>query len=203
MVIQKSTNIVWHAGNVTPTDREKLLGQKGVVLWFTGLSGSGKSTIARVVETKLIEYGHLSYVLDGDNIRFGLNKNLGFSPADRSENIRRIGEVAKLFADAGLITMTAFISPYRNDRDLVRVLLNAGEFIEIYVDCPVEECEKRDVKGLYQKARAGEIKEFTGISAPYEQPVTPELVLQTANETLAESADKVVKYLVERGIIKL
>ncbi|MHB9093586.1 MAG: adenylyl-sulfate kinase, partial [Eubacteriales bacterium] len=158
MVLQKATNIVWHDGNVSKADRENVLRQQGVVLWFTGLSGSGKSTVAREVEKRLFEAGHLSYVLDGDNIRFGLNKNLGFSPGDRTENIRRIGEVAKLFADAGLITLTAFISPYRADRDMARALLGAGEFIEIYVQCPVEECEKRDVKGLYKKARAGEIK---------------------------------------------
>lgn len=202
MTIQKAANIVWHGGNVTKSDREELLRQKGVVLWFTGLSGSGKSTLAREVEIKLYEAGHLAYVLDGDNIRFGLNKNLGFSPEDRSENIRRIGEVAKLFADAGAITLTAFISPYQADRDLARALLTEGEFIEIYVECPVEECEKRDVKGLYQKARAGEIKEFTGISAPYEAPAVPELVLNTAAETLEESVDKVLQYLIDRRIIR-
>jgi len=197
MALQKATNITWHEGKVTKEDREKLLGQKGVVLWFTGLSGSGKSTIARAVEKRLFEEGHLCYVLDGDNIRFGLNKNLGFSPGDREENIRRISEVAKLFADAGVITLTAFISPYRADRDKARDLLKPGEFIEIYVDCPLEECEKRDTKGLYKKARAGEIKEFTGISAPYEEPFSPELVLDTAVETLEESVEKVITYLTE------
>lgn len=202
MTTQKATNIVWHEGVINKGDREEFLRQKGVVLWFTGLSGSGKSTVARAVEKKLFELGHLSYVLDGDNIRFGLNKNLGFSPEDRTENIRRIGEVAKLFADAGLITLTAFISPYRADRDSARNLLGAGEFIEIYIKCPIEECEKRDVKGLYQKAKAGEIKEFTGISAPYEEPVSPELVVETAGETLEESADKVIKYLIGAGIIR-
>ncbi len=202
MVLQKATNIVWHDGNVSKADRENVLRQQGVVLWFTGLSGSGKSTVAREVEKRLFEAGHLSYVLDGDNIRFGLNKNLGFSPGDRTENIRRIGEVAKLFADAGLITLTAFISPYRADRDMARALLGAGEFIEIYVQCPVEECEKRDVKGLYKKARAGEIKEFTGISAPYEEPLSPELVLDTARETLQEASERVVKHLADRGIIR-
>jgi len=201
MVLQKATNITWHEGKVTKEDREKLLGQKGVVLWFTGLSGSGKSTIARAVEKRLFEEGRLCYVLDGDNIRFGLNKNLGFSPGDREENIRRISEVAKLFADAGVITLTAFISPYRADRDKARDLLKPGEFIEIYVDCPLEECEKRDTKGLYKKARAGEIKEFTGISAPYEEPFSPELVLDTAVETLEESVEKVITYLTERGIL--
>lgn len=202
MTVQKATNIVWHGGNVSKSDREDFLKQKGVVLWFTGLSGSGKSTLAREVEKRLFETGRLSYVLDGDNIRFGLNKNLGFSPEDRTENIRRIGEVAKLFADAGLITLTAFISPYRADRDLARALLKEGEFIEIFVKCPVEECEQRDVKGLYQKARAGEIKGFTGISAPYEEPVAPELVLETAEETLAESAEKIIRYLADRRIIR-
>ncbi len=202
MTVQKATNIVWHGGNVSKSDREELLKQKGVVLWFTGLSGSGKSTVAREVEKRLFAAGHLSYVLDGDNIRFGLNKNLGFSPADRTENIRRIGEVAKLFADAGVLALTAFISPYRADRDLARALLAEGDFIEIYVNCPVEECAKRDVKGLYQKARAGEIKEFTGISAPYEEPAAPELVLDTAGETLHESVGKVISFLAERQIIR-
>lgn len=201
MTIQKSTNIVWHSGQVARDDREALLGQKGVVLWFTGLSGSGKSTIAREVEKALFERSHLAYVLDGDNIRFGLNKNLGFSPEDRAENIRRIGEVAKLFADAGVITLTAFISPYQADRTLVRELLKEGEFIEIYVKCPLEECEKRDVKGLYQKARTGEIKEFTGISAPYEEPEAPEIVLETASETIEESVDKVLYYLAKHGLL--
>lgn len=202
MVIQKATNIVWHGGNVSRENRENLLNQKGVVLWFTGLSGSGKSTLAREVEKKLHQLGRLSYVLDGDNIRFGLNRNLGFSPEDRAENIRRIGEVAKLFADAGLITLTAFISPYRFDRAMVREFLKKGEFIEIYVDCPLEECERRDVKGLYQKARTGEIKEFTGISAPYEEPAAPELVVQTAAENLEQSADKVIQYLINQGVIQ-
>lgn len=202
MANQKATNIVWHGGTVQKEDREKLLEQKGVVLWFTGLSGSGKSTLARALEGKLYETGQLAYVLDGDNIRFGLNKNLGFSPEDRTENIRRIGEVAKLFADAGVVTLTAFISPYRVDRDLARELLKPGEFVEIYVKCSVEECEKRDVKGLYQKARAGEIKEFTGISAPYEEPLNPELVVDTAGLSLEQSVEKIYDYLNERGIVK-
>lgn len=202
MAIQKATNIIWHEGNISRKDREELLNQKGVVLWFTGLSGSGKSTVAREVEKKLHQSGRLAYVLDGDNIRFGLNKNLGFSPEDRAENIRRIGEVAKLFADAGVITLTAFISPYRADRDMARKLLEEGEFIEIFVDCPLEECEKRDVKGLYQKARKGEIREFTGISAPYEEPEFPELVIETAKESLDQSADAVIQYLTNHGIIK-
>lgn len=202
MLMPKAKNIFWHEGNVTKEDREQALGQKGVVLWFTGLSGSGKSTVAREVERRLFATGHLAYVLDGDNIRFGLNKNLGFSAEDRAENIRRIGEVAKLFADTGVIILTAFISPYVADRDLARSLLRQGEFIEIYVRCPVEECEKRDVKGLYKKARAGEISEFTGISSPYEEPAAPELVLETAAETMEQSVEKVINYLQAREIIK-
>ncbi|PKM41985.1 MAG: adenylyl-sulfate kinase [Firmicutes bacterium HGW-Firmicutes-8] len=202
MTVQIATNIVWHGGNVSKKDREELLRQKGVALWFTGLSGSGKSTLAGEIEKRLFAGGHLSYVLDGDNIRFGLNKNLGFSPEDRAENIRRIGEVAKLFADAGIITLTAFISPYRADRDTARGLLKEGEFIEVFVKCPVLECEKRDTKGLYKKARAGEIKEFTGISAPYEEPVSPELVVDTARLTLDEAADLVIRYLADRGITR-
>lgn len=198
---QKATNIVWHEGEITKKDRERLLKQRGVVLWFTGLSGSGKSTLAREVEKRLFEANHLVYVLDGDNIRFGLNKNLGFSPEDRTENIRRISEVAKLFADAGVIVLTAFISPYRKDRKTARELLPEGDFIEIFVDCPVEECEKRDVKGLYKKARAGEIKEFTGISAPYEAPDSPELVIETAKVSIQEAADTVLSYLSDRGVI--
>ncbi|MDN5293097.1 MAG: adenylylsulfate kinase [Eubacteriales bacterium] len=197
----KASNIFWHAGEVSRQDREKLLQQRGAVLWFTGLSGAGKSTVARRVEKKLYDMGHLAYVLDGDNIRFGLNKDLGFSPADRKENIRRVGEVAKLFADAGIITMTAFISPYREDRDMVRRLLPEGDFIEVYVACPLVECERRDVKGLYKKARAGEIKEFTGISAPYEEPLAPELVLETHRESVEESANKVIAYLRKQKII--
>lgn len=202
MTVQKATNIVWHGGNVSKKDREEFLRQKGVVLWFTGLSGSGKSTLAGEIEKKLFAGGHLSYVLDGDNIRFGLNKNLGFSPEDRAENIRRIGEVAKLFADAGVITLTAFISPYRADRYTARGLLKEGEFIEVYVKCLIEECENRDTKGLYKKARAGEIKDFTGISAPYEEPVSPELVVDTALLTLDEGADLVIRYLADRGITR-
>jgi adenylylsulfate kinase len=201
MTIQKATNITWHDGAITKPDRERLIQQKGVVIWFTGLSSSGKSTIARAVEERLFEGGHLSYVLDGDNIRHGLNKNLGFSPEDREENIRRIGEVAKLFADAGLITMTAFISPYRKDRDLNRGLLKEGEFIEVFVKVSLDVAEKRDPKGLYKKARNGEIKEFTGISAPYEEPQNPELILDTDKLTLTQCQDEVVRYLREKEII--
>jgi adenylylsulfate kinase len=165
---RKSTNITWHEGHISRRDREKLLGQRGATVWLTGLSGSGKSTIAVAAEGALVERGRVAYVLDGDNIRHGLNKNLGFSPEDRTENIRRIGEVARLFTDAGVIVFSSFISPYRADRDAVRALMGEGDFIEVHVDASVETCEGRDVKGLYRKARAGEIPEFTGISAPYE-----------------------------------
>jgi len=202
MTIQKATNITWHDGEIKKEDRERLLDQKGTVIWFTGLSGSGKSTLAHAVEDKLFERGHLTTVLDGDNIRHGLNKNLGFSPEDREENIRRIGEVAKLFADTGVIAMTAFISPYRADRDKARSLLNKGEFVEVFVQVPLAVAEDRDPKGLYKKARAGEIKEFTGISAPYEEPLSPELVVDTSKLNLQQSAEKVISYLEEQGIVK-
>lgn len=201
MAEQKATNITWHEANVVQKDREQLLNQKGCVIWFTGLSGSGKSTLALEVESKLYQRGHLTYVLDGDNIRHGLNKNLGFSPEDRAENIRRIGEVAKLFADAGVISMTAFISPYRADRDNARDLLDEGRFVEVFVDCPLEVCESRDTKGLYQKARAGEIKEFTGISAPYEVPNQPELTVNTDDQNLEECAERVIAHLTSKGLI--
>ena len=202
MVIQKATNITWHHGAITKKDRERLLGQKGIVLWFTGLSGSGKSTIAHAVEEKLFESGHLCFVLDGDNIRHGLNKNLGFSPEDREENIRRIGEVANLFAQAGVIAMTAFISPYCADLARARALLNPGEFVEVFVKVSLEVAEERDPKGLYEKARAGAIKEFTGISAPYEVPLNPELVIDTDELNLEQSAERILSYLKEKRIIK-
>jgi adenylylsulfate kinase len=196
-----SKNIVWHPGKLTDADREAKL-QKGAVLWFTGLSGSGKSTVAREVELALIENGKSAYVLDGDNIRHGLNSNLGFSPEDRKENIRRIGEVAKLFCHANVIALTAFISPYRADRDTVRALIPSGRFFEIYCAASVEECEARDVKGLYKKARAGQVPEFTGISAPYEAPEKPELILQTGgSEPVEQSARKVLELLQKKGII--
>ncbi|HEY8494549.1 MAG TPA: adenylyl-sulfate kinase [Myxococcota bacterium] len=198
---QKATNITWHAHRVTRADREKLLGQKGVTVWLTGLSGSGKSTIAVHAEERLVRRGRLAYVLDGDNIRHGLNKNLGFSPADRTENIRRIGEVAKLFVDAGVIVFTSFISPYRADRELVRALHDEGRFVEVYVAASIETCEARDVKGLYKKARAGEIPEFTGISAPYEAPERPELVLDTNRQTVEESVGQLVSFLEEKGYL--
>ena len=201
MAEQKATNITWHSSDIGKNEREKFLGQKGVVIWFTGLSGSGKSTLAHAVEQRLFENGNLCYVLDGDNVRHGLNKNLGFSPEDREENIRRIGEVAKLFTEAGIIAMTAFISPYRADRQNARDLLETGEFIEVYAKVPLEVAEQRDPKGLYKKARAGEIKEFTGISAPYEEPENPEIVIDTSELTLDESADKIVTYLIQAGIM--
>lgn len=196
----KSTNITWHEGDITRDDRERLNGHKAVVVWFTGLSGSGKSTLARAVEQRLFEKGGHAFVLDGDNIRHGLNKNLGFSPEDREENIRRIGEVANLFMDAGFVAMTAFISPYRADRDKARAMAG-GNFLEVFVKADLSVCEERDTKGLYKKARAGEIKEFTGISAPYEEPLNPELVVDTGVETLEESTQKVLALLEERGII--
>ncbi|HOV75193.1 MAG TPA: adenylyl-sulfate kinase [Candidatus Hydrogenedentes bacterium] len=196
----KSTHITWHHGAVTRADRERLNGHKGAVVWFTGLSGSGKSTIAHAVEEALFERGCRSYVLDGDNIRHGLNKNLGFSPEDRTENIRRIGEVANLFVQAGIIALTAFISPYRADRDAARKVAGS-DFIEVYVKCGIDVCESRDTKGLYKKARAGEVKEFTGISAPYEEPLNPELVVDTSQESLEESTKKVMACLVEHGVI--
>ncbi len=201
MAEQKATNITWHAGHVERRNREQLLGQRGVTVWLTGLSGSGKSTIAVGAEKALLERGRHAYVLDGDNIRHGLNKNLGFSPTDRTENIRRIGEVAKLFTDAGLVTLTAFISPYRADRDQVRAIMQAGDFIEVFVDCPVETCEQRDVKGLYKKARAGEIPEFTGISAPYEAPLQPELTIRTGDQAVEASVAQILGLLEERGIV--
>lgn len=193
--------IIPHNPIITKRDRHRLNGHKSCILWFTGLSGSGKSTLAHRVEEILFEMGIRTYVLDGDNIRMGLNKNLGFSKEDREENIRRISEVAKLFVDAGIIVLTAFISPYRRDRDLARSLVEKGEFIEIYVKCPLEVCEKRDVKGLYEKARKGIIKQFTGIDDPYEEPENPEIVVETDKYSLEESANIVVNYLKEKGYL--
>ena len=201
MAEQKATNIVWHEGAVTRADREKVNGHRACTVWLTGLSGSGKSTIAVALEKALWERGVRSYILDGDNIRHGLNKNLGFSPADRTENIRRIGEVAKLFTEAGLVAITAFISPYRADRDQVRAIMQPGDFIEVFVDCPVETCEERDVKGLYKKARAGEIPEFTGVSAPYEPPLQPELVIRTRDQSVEASVGQILACLEQRGLI--
>ncbi len=198
---QKSKNIKWHEHKVTQLDREKLLGQKGVVLWFTGLSGSGKSTIANELTYELFKMGKLAYVLDGDNIRHGLNKNLGFSPDDRDENIRRICEVSKLFADAGLITCTAFISPYKKMRDFCRELVGPGRFFEIYCLASIETCEKRDPKGLYKKAREGKLKEFTGITAPYEEPENPELIIDTDKYDVNKSVELIISKLKKEKII--
>lgn len=203
MAEQKATNVHWHDGEVSREDRARLLGQKGATIWFTGLSGSGKSTVAVALEKVLHERGHLVYRLDGDNVRLGINKNLGFSAEDRTENIRRIGEIAKLFVDAGVIVLSSFVSPYRADRDLVRKLhADAGmEFIEVYVDVPLAEAEKRDPKGLYKKARAGEIKNFTGISDPYEAPTSPELVLPSHEMSLAAEVEAVIKLLSAKAIV--
>ncbi len=203
MTEQKATNVHWHEGEVTRADRAKLLGQKGATIWFTGLSGSGKSTVAVALEKVLHAQGRLAYRLDGDNVRMGINKNLGFSAEDRTENIRRIGEVAKLFVDAGVIVLSSFVSPYKADRDVVRKLHDAGgmDFIEVYVDVPLEEAEKRDPKGLYKKARAGEIKNFTGISDPYEAPETPELVLPSHEMSLEQEVEALIKLLKDRGIL--
>lgn len=203
MTKQKATNITWHEGHVDRGDRQKLLKQKGATIWFTGLPSSGKSTIAFTLEHALVERGHLSYVLDGDNIRHGLNKNLGFSPEDRNENIRRIGEVAKLFADAGVLACTSFISPYRVDRDQARKIhAEAGlPFIEVLVKATVDLCEQRDPKGLYKKARAGELKEFTGVSAPYEEPLKPEIVLDSGALSPQQAAQQVLDYLHGQGLL--
>ena len=201
MAEQKATNIKWHHGKITKEDRAKLLNQKGVTIWLTGLSGSGKSTIAVELEHALVENRHQAYILDGDNIRHGLNKNLGFSPEDRTENIRRIGEVAKLFTEANIITVAAFVSPYREDRDNVRKLLNHGEFIEIYVKCSLEVCEARDTKGLYKKARTGEVKDFTGISAPYEEPLNPELTIDSSKLSVEKSTRAILNYLEGKGYV--
>jgi adenylylsulfate kinase len=198
----KSDHITWHHATVTKEDRERLMRQRGVTLWFTGLSCSGKSTLANEVQKRLFERGHLAYVLDGDNIRHGLNRDLGFLPEDRNENIRRIGEVANLFRDAGVITLTAFISPYRADREKARALAGDKEFIEVFCRCDLTVCEERDSRGLYRKARAGEIPEFTGISAPYEEPEDPEIVLDTDRESVDESVQRVITFLEEQDIIK-
>ncbi|MEF1284793.1 adenylyl-sulfate kinase [Vibrio sp. M250220] len=196
-----SDDIVWHNATVSHQQRADLKQQKPVLLWFTGLSGSGKSTVANAVESKLLLLGKHSYLLDGDNVRHGLNKDLGFSDADRVENIRRIGEVAKLFVDSGAIVLTAFISPFISDRQQVRELLTHGQFLEVFIDTPIEVCEQRDPKGLYKKARAGEIKNFTGIDSAYEAPVTPEIHIKTANASIEECADLIVKQLKQLSYI--
>jgi adenylylsulfate kinase len=200
---QKTENVVWHNQAVTAEQREDHKGHKACVLWYTGLSGSGKSTIANAVDKKLFELGVHTYLLDGDNVRHGLNGDLTFSDKDRVENIRRIGEVSKLFVESGLLISTAFISPFQSDRDMARDLLNQGQFIEVFVDTPIEVCEQRDPKGLYKKARSGEIKNFTGIDSTYEAPVNAEVHLKTAEQTIKQCVDQVVGYLQGEGIIEL
>lgn len=195
-------NTVWHEPTIFREDREKLNEHKSAILWFTGLSGAGKSTLAHAVEDYLHKLGIRTFVLDGDNIRQGLCKDLGFSDADRTENIRRIGEVSKLMLDAGVVVMTAFISPFRKDRQLVRDLVKKGDFIEIYCQAPLSVCEERDPKGLYKKARAGQIPEFTGISSPYEEPENPELVIQSGDKPVSECTDEIVQFLEKSKIIK-
>ena len=204
MAVQKATNVTWQDGEVTRENRYEILRQKGATIWFTGLSGSGKSTIAVALENALFSLGKLSYRLDGDNVRLGINKNLGFSEEDRTENIRRIGEISKLFGDAGTIALSSFISPYRADRDEVRKLHEATDlkFVEVFVDCSLEVAEGRDPKGLYKKARAGEIKNFTGIDDPYEAPENPEIHLHTDTMTLEEEVSMIVDYLKANEIIK-
>ena len=203
MTKQKASNVHWHEGVVGREDRNRMLGQRGCTLWFTGLSGSGKSTVACALEEKLMARGQFCYRLDGDNVRLGINRNLGFSAEDRQENIRRIGEVAKLFADAGVIVLSSFISPYRRDRDICRQLHEDSgmPFLEIFVDCPLEEAERRDPKGLYKKARAGEIPNFTGIDDPYEIPENPDLQLHSDQLGIKEEVDVILALLEERGLI--
>ncbi len=203
MTEQKATNVTWHDGDITLEDRNALMGHKGATLWFTGLSGSGKSTVAVALEKALFERGCLSYRLDGDNIRLGINKNLGFSAEDRTENIRRIGEIAKLFVDSSVIVLSSFISPYRADRDEVRALhAESGyPFVEVFVDCALEEAERRDPKGLYKKARAGEIKNFTGIDDPYEAPLAAEIHLRTDQMSLEKEVNVIIRYLEAHNFI--
>lgn len=205
MAEQKATNVHWHSGEVSREDRYKVLGHKGATLWFTGLSGSGKSTVAVALENALTARGKLCYRLDGDNIRLGINKNLGFSAEDRTENIRRIGEISKLFVDTGVIVLSSFISPYRADRDVVRALHEADkmDFIEVHVDCALAEAEKRDPKGLYKKARAGEIKGFTGIDDPYEAPAKPEVHLHSDQMSLEHEVELLIAELERRGILNV
>lgn len=196
-------NVVWHHASVTRELREMAQGHRGVVLWFTGLSGAGKSTLAHAVEEELLDRGCRTYVLDGDNVRHGLCSDLGFSAADREENMRRIAEMAKLFVDAGLVALAAFISPLRRHRDLVRGIVGGSDFLEVYVKCPLEVCEARDVKGMYRRARNGEIKEFTGVSAPYEPPASPALVIDTAKQDVAAAVAAVMAMLAERRLWQL
>ncbi len=199
---RRATNVTWHHGEVSAADREHLLGHGAACVWLTGLSGSGKSTLARRVERRLVEQGVLAYVLDGDNVRHGLNRDLGFGPEQRAENIRRIAEVARLFVDAGAIVLTAFISPYREDRAAARALLPEGRFLEVHVATPLAVCEARDPKGLYRRARAGEIRDFTGRDAPYEAPLEPELVVDTSESDLDACAERVIADLRARGLLE-
>jgi adenylylsulfate kinase len=199
--LEKSTNVVWHEQTITKTTRREQNGHNSFVVWFTGLSGSGKSTLANAVAARLFNDQVRNYVLDGDNIRHGLNKDLGFSEEDRTENIRRIGEVAKLFVDGGQVVLTAFISPFQADRKIVRDLLEEKEFIEVFVKCPIDTCEQRDPKGLYVKARQGLIKDFTGINSPYEEPVNPELIVDTHSFSIEENVEQVINYLKQIGLI--
>jgi len=203
VIAENPTNIIWHHATVTRERRNQQNNHKSVVLWFTGLSGSGKSTLAHAVEEQLHQQGCKTFVLDGDNVRHGLSSGLTFSDQDRKENLRRIGEVSKLFVEAGIIVLTAFISPFREDRERIRSLTPHGDFLEIHIDCSLETCEARDVKGLYQKARSGEIEQFTGISSPYEPPEKPELSVKTNQETLEESVQKVLNLLKARGVVNL
>ncbi|TSB46666.1 adenylyl-sulfate kinase [Alkalicoccobacillus porphyridii] len=201
MTTNHTTNLYYHQSEVTKQLRQQQKGHKSAVIWFTGLSGAGKSTLANALEQRLTTEQKHTYLLDGDNVRLGLNKGLGFSEEDRKENIRRIGEVAKLFVDAGILVATAFISPFKEDRDSVRGILEDGEFIEVYVRCSLEKCEQRDPKGLYKKARSGEISDFTGISSPYEEPVHPELILDSDKESVEDLVDRVVNYLKKKNMI--
>ena len=200
---EKSSNTVWHNATVTRTRRESLNQHKSVILWFTGLSGAGKSTLAHAIEERLHQLNCRTYVLDGDNVRHGLCGDLGFSDQDRQENIRRIGELAKLMLEAGVISLTAFISPFEKERQLARKLVPHGDFLEIYCYCDLDICEQRDVKGLYKKARAGEIKHFTGISSPYEAPKNPEIKINTGKDSLDSCVDQVISLLQSRGVISL
>lgn len=196
-----SREVVWHHATVTRQRREALNGHRGAIIWFTGLSGAGKSTFAHAAEERLHQLGCRTFVFDGDNVRHGLCSDLGFAPADRHENIRRIGEMAKLFVEAGVIALTAFISPFRADRGRVRQLTAPGDFLEVYCRCPIEVCERRDAKGMYARARRGEIPEFTGVSSPYEEPENPDLVLDTGAQSLEDCVDQVITTMVERGVI--